>query len=724
MIVFLAKAGILMVACFLSWWGKLDNFLQNQLSASRPHVSASRHAAQRMFTQQAAESLEFRELLTAVDLTAREQLLLELINRARANPTAEANRYGIDLNQNLSPGTISPDPKQPLAPNQILLNVARAHSDDMLLYDYFSHTGRDGSSPGNRITNAGYFSNTYGENISWGGSTGPIDEDAHVYERHRRLFLSAGHRENILENNFCELGAVISYGLFTNTDGRTYNASMVTEDFAAFYNSNFFLTGVVFTDASNGSASDDNFYTIGEAAGGGTVTAVNLTTNTVYTNDIGTAGGYVLQLPNGTYRVTVTGGALGSAEYVVDQVVVNSRNIKVDFETTTATPVTPGGNSYTTSFTGFVNGNLWVSQFEQGSWQTSRWTQWSSTQIVQMVQGDFNGDGIQDIAGWTPTGEWRVGLSNGQNQFTDQLWTTWRTTGIKEIKVGDFNNDGLDDIIGFFEANGRGSWWVAQSTGTQFVSRQYGVFHDYNDVVTTMTGDFDNNGTTDLAVQTQNGSWWIAKAIQGSFTYQKFSQWNVSNGIDHFQVGDFNADGRLDVAGLIGSGAQRQWWVGLSNGIRFINRNWSTWTVNGTLDSVVAGDFDGDGATDLAGLFNGQHWWVSRSVRNRFETSKWDQWGFALNGLRQVSVADIDQDGKDDLVGWDQQGWWNWGRSVGSQFNTSRTIQWAPNGNWTAALVGDFVQNGVTNNEILSADVFANEALLDYLNRISPEGLN
>ena len=33
-----------------------------------------------------------------------EQLVIELINRARANPAAEAARLGIDLNEGLQPG--------------------------------------------------------------------------------------------------------------------------------------------------------------------------------------------------------------------------------------------------------------------------------------------------------------------------------------------------------------------------------------------------------------------------------------------------------------------------------------------------------------------------------------------------------------------------------------------------------------------------------------------
>ena len=38
------------------------------------------------------------------DATAREQLMLELVNRARLDPLGEARRFGIDLNQGLGSG--------------------------------------------------------------------------------------------------------------------------------------------------------------------------------------------------------------------------------------------------------------------------------------------------------------------------------------------------------------------------------------------------------------------------------------------------------------------------------------------------------------------------------------------------------------------------------------------------------------------------------------------
>ena len=65
-------------------------------------------------------------------LTANEQYLLELINRARLDPTAEAQLYGLaDLNRGLPAGSISTAAKQVLAPNEYLNIAARSHSQWM-----------------------------------------------------------------------------------------------------------------------------------------------------------------------------------------------------------------------------------------------------------------------------------------------------------------------------------------------------------------------------------------------------------------------------------------------------------------------------------------------------------------------------------------------------------------------------------------------------------------
>ena len=58
------------------------------------------------------------------NLTAREQLMLELINRARMDPAGEAKRYGISLNEGPPSTTISSAAKQVLAGNDQLAKAA------------------------------------------------------------------------------------------------------------------------------------------------------------------------------------------------------------------------------------------------------------------------------------------------------------------------------------------------------------------------------------------------------------------------------------------------------------------------------------------------------------------------------------------------------------------------------------------------------------------------
>lgn len=65
-----------------------------------------------------------------VDFSNLSQLTLELVNRARANPPAEAARHGIGLNDGLaSADFISPPPKQPLAPDNSLMTAANRQID-------------------------------------------------------------------------------------------------------------------------------------------------------------------------------------------------------------------------------------------------------------------------------------------------------------------------------------------------------------------------------------------------------------------------------------------------------------------------------------------------------------------------------------------------------------------------------------------------------------------
>ncbi|MAE63911.1 MAG: hypothetical protein CMJ18_06525, partial [Phycisphaeraceae bacterium] len=101
------------------------------------------------------ETLEPRLLLDAGP-DAIEQYAIALINRARADATAEAARFEIDLNEGLGAGTLEAGPRAPVAPDPHLTAAAREHGQWMLDEDTFTHEGADGSTPHQRMSDAGF----------------------------------------------------------------------------------------------------------------------------------------------------------------------------------------------------------------------------------------------------------------------------------------------------------------------------------------------------------------------------------------------------------------------------------------------------------------------------------------------------------------------------------------------------------------------------------------
>lgn len=293
------------------------------------------HRRRRLRRQVCTESLEARALLTTITMTDHDQLLLELVNRARANPTAEAARQGIGLNDGIGAGTISTDPKPPLAPNQFLINAAAAHSQDMINRNFFNHVNPDNVTAEQRIVNAGYTPfTTYGENIARVGTTGTLNQVQAVHDSHRNLFVSTtGHRQALMNPNYREVGPTIRFGPYTKS-GVTYNGALTTQDFGSQSGSRF-ITGVVYTDSDV-----DQLYSVGEAVRSGTIRATNLTSGLTWAESIGVSGGYSIQVPDGNFSVTAS-YTLGATSYLtVVNVAVAGQNVKADFETSSAAPVT------------------------------------------------------------------------------------------------------------------------------------------------------------------------------------------------------------------------------------------------------------------------------------------------------------------------------------------------------------------------------------------------
>ncbi len=316
------------------------------------------------------DSLEVRLLLTAPTMTDSEQYMLELINRARATPSAEAARLGIGLNDGVPANrTISTAAKQPLAPQQQLITAAGLHSQDMLDRDYFDHTTKTvGTTFSQRVTNAGYTWSGVAENIGYAAKQSVASQTVYIDEIHDGLIRSAGHRENIMAPAYEELGIGAKLGSFQPEGNPTtfQFTEMVTQDFGR-RNLDPYITGVVYTDANN-----NRFYTIGESIRGGTVSAVNVSTGAVFSDTIGVSGAYGFVVPAGTYTVSATFTLNGATQNFQKpgNVAVGADNVKVDFETnsgvlvplaislsSTATTLNENGATSATTMTVTRNGS-------------------------------------------------------------------------------------------------------------------------------------------------------------------------------------------------------------------------------------------------------------------------------------------------------------------------------------------------------------------------------
>ncbi len=125
----------------------------------------------------------------ALPAEAAAQRVLELVNRARATP------------RNCGERAFKAAP--PLRWNGVLAEASRLHAEDMARRNYFSHDGRDGSDPAQRVERAGYRYRATGENIAAGTQMQPEDAVA-------SWIRSPGHCANLMNPAFAEMGAAFA----------------------------------------------------------------------------------------------------------------------------------------------------------------------------------------------------------------------------------------------------------------------------------------------------------------------------------------------------------------------------------------------------------------------------------------------------------------------------------------------------------------------------------
>jgi hypothetical protein len=208
----------------------------------------------------------------------------------------------------------------------------------------------------------------------------------------------------------------------------------------------------------------------------------------------------------------------------------------------------------------------------------------------QAVKGDFNGDGLTDLAYVYADTNGDINIDvyvdNG-SQFIQQRWSTDHGGWIDQMRfvAGDFNGDGRTDIASFFnDGNGDINIDVFRSTGTAFVgperwaNAQGGIV----DPADLLAGDFDGDGYADIAYvfsltgqididvhrstgSQANGGFQVRRWVTGQGGWIDITTHDpggsIFSGLDgargmctncerfgQWIVGDFNGDRRADLA--------------------------------------------------------------------------------------------------------------------------------------------------------------------------------
>jgi hypothetical protein len=383
-----------------------------------------------------------------------------------------------------------------------------------------------------------------------------------------------------------------------------------------------------------------------------------------------------LGLSSSSTASSLTVGPAPSPVYS-DIVTIASSGLPGDYSLT-ATVVGLGGTSAPTgkvSFldTSFSNTSLATASLGGATggigWVESQ-TPASSNSETSEVAGDFNGDGIPDLAMLsTPSSYGSVPsvtilLGKGDGTFTAGI--TVQVTGAQSnptMIAGDFNGDGKTDLavlswdsfstsyVTTLLGNGDGTF-AAPKTGTAFAQASNGGDSIPGSMV---AADFNGDGKMDLAIVGDYVSWGGVTILlgngDGTFTA---AGTNIDINADFGQIaaGDFNGDGIPDliVTNYFEYGTPPTVFLGKGDGT--FTAKAASFTLDYFPTSIVVGDFNQDGVLDLAfSDLNGVEIALGNGDGTFKETSASPMQ--VPSELLSLTAGDFNHDGKIDLAGVD-----------------------------------------------------------------------
>jgi sugar lactone lactonase YvrE len=370
----------------------------------------------------------------------------------------------------------------------------------------------------------------------------------------------------------------------------------------------------------------------------------------------------------------------------------------------------PGGN---VSFVDSTAGNQVLATVGLGNATTSILSNVSNpavgTNPSRSVAGDFDGDGIQDLAVATSSGTTVLSilLGDGTGNFTPAAGSPVSSVG-SPWAVSDFNADGYLDILAT-GSNGLLAVLLGKGDGT-FIDAPGTPFTSVYAIQPAIVADFNGDGIPDIAAA---GGYYLTVFLgkgDGSFNQLPISSSTISqtNLFGSMAAGDFNGDGNQDMAVTNGADDSITIFAGKGDGTFNAGAVALAATSSGNAYGVLsAADLNGDGVLDLAAPFSASGDQIvvllgggDGSFHQASGTT------LSLSYMNKVLVGDFNGDGIPDLLAAAQTNIVNYVVALG---NGDGTYSVAPTGSLllpccSNTFVNDFNGDGLT--DVVSSAVY------------------